>query len=180
MIPLSTTRLRLRPFRDDDTTFVLAVHQHPGLRRFVPSQVLDDEAGAPERIARFRRLDEDPTLGCVVLERAADGEPVGLVMAQPIPASEGVDLDDVEIGWRGHPEHGGEGYISEGARAVLDHLLASGLPRVVAVTDPGNAASEAVCGRIGMERRGVTDDYYDKRGLSFFVAEAGRAEEVGG
>ena len=45
-----------------------------------------------------------------------------------------------------------DGYVAEAARAVLDHVLASGLPRVVAVTDPANSASQAVCERIGMRR----------------------------
>jgi len=107
----------------------------------------------------------------VALERTHDHVGVGLVMVVPIPASAGVDLDDVEIGWRGHPDHGGHGYITEGAAAVLHHLLASGLPRVVAVTDPENLASQAVCERIGMRRVGLSADYYDRE-MTLFVRDA--------
>lgn len=170
MIPLRTERLSIRPFRDDDAPALLAIHAHPGLRRFVPSAVLDDE-GVPARLERFRRFDADPVLGIVAVERAADGATVGLIMLQPIPASAGVELADVEIGWRGHPDHGGRGYVTEAARAVLDHALASGLPRVVAVTDPENHASQAVCSRIGMRRAGLTRDYYDEETV-LFVADA--------
>lgn len=171
MIPLRTERLALRPFRDSDADFVLEVHQHPGLRRFVPEQALEDLEGVPARLERFGRFDDDPVLGIVCIERLADGAPVGLVMLVPIPPSAGVDVDDVEIGWRGHPEHGGQGYVAEAARAVLDHALGSGLPRVVAVTDPDNAPSQSVCRRIGMDDRGTTDDYYDEGGARLFVAE---------
>ncbi|GAB3106514.1 GNAT family N-acetyltransferase [Janibacter alkaliphilus] len=171
MIPLATARLRLRPFDMGDVDAILAIHQSQQLRRFIPTQVLEDESEVPARVARFARFDDDPTLGIVALERLGDGCVVGLVMAQPIPASEGVALNDVEIGWRAHPEHSGQGYITEGARAVLHHLLGSGLPRVVAVTSPDNHASQAVCERIGMRPAGTTTDYYDTSTI-LFVAEA--------
>ena len=47
MIRLRTERLSLRPFQDRDTEAVLAIHQHEGLRRFVPSAVLEDLAAVP-------------------------------------------------------------------------------------------------------------------------------------
>lgn len=171
MIPLTTARLRLRLFDMGDVDAILAIHQSQQLRRFIPTQVLEDESEVPARVARFARFDDDPILGIVALERLGDGCVVGLVMAQPIPASAGVDLDDVEIGWRAHPEHSGQGYITEGAQAVLDHLLGSGLPRVVAVTRPDNRASQAVAERIGMRPAGTTTDYYDTS-TTLFVAEA--------
>lgn len=102
MILLRTERLALRPFTDADAEALLAIHQHEGLRRFVPSAVLN---------------------------------------------------------------------IPEAARAVLAHSLRSRLPRVVAVTDLDNHASQAVCRRIGMTDRGVTGDYYDQQ-LRLFVADA--------
>lgn len=170
MIPRRAERVRTRPFTVDDGDFVLAVHQSEGLRRFVPGQVLEDASGVPARIERFRRFDDEPVLGVVVVERLEDGVPVGLIMCQPIPASAGADLDDVEIGWRGHPDHGGQGYIAEAAGAVLRHALASGLPRVVAVTHPENHRSQAVCERIGMRRVGLTRDYYDEETM-LFVAD---------
>lgn len=171
VIPLRTERLALRPFTDTDADAVLAIHRHEGLRRFVPSAVLEDLATVAERLDRYRTFDSHPVHGMVAVERLADGVVVGMILLKPIPASAGVDLDDVEIGWRGHPGHSGQGYMTEAARAALDHALASGLPRVVAVTDPDNLASQAVCRRIGMEDRGTTNDYYDEPGLRFFVAD---------
>lgn len=171
VIPLRTERLALRPFTDIDADAVLAIHQHEGLRRFVPSAALEDLAAVAERVDRYRRFDSHPVHGMVAVERLADGVVVGMILLKPIPVSAGVDLDDVEIGWRGHPEHSGQGYMAEAARAALDHALASGLRRVVAVTDPDNHASQAVCRRIGMADRGTTGDYYDEPRLHFFVAD---------
>ena len=56
-----------------------------------------------------------------------------------------------EIGWTLHPDFAGHGYAAEAARAVLD--IAFGhirLHRVIAELDPRNAASIALCTRLGM------------------------------
>ncbi|MET8908952.1 GNAT family N-acetyltransferase [Micromonospora sp. NPDC004551] len=45
--------------------------------------------------------------------------------------------------------------------AVLDDAFRRGLTRVVAVTDPDNRASQAVCRRLGMTHVGRTTRYYD-------------------
>jgi len=77
---------------------------------------------------------------------------------------------DTEIGWHFHPDYWGSGYASEAASAVLAHAWASGLERVVAVTNPENTASQAVCLRIGMRHDGQTDRYYNAT-CELFVAE---------
>ncbi len=170
MIILRSERLALRPFTDGDLEAVLAIHQPEGLRQFVPSAVLDNLAAVPERLDRYRSYDTHPVHGMVAIERVADGEVVGMILLKPIPPSAGLDLEDVEIGWRGHPAHGRHGYITEAAQAVLDHALRSGLARVVAVTDADNHGSQAVCRRLGMADRGATGDYYDQT-LRLFVAD---------
>jgi RimJ/RimL family protein N-acetyltransferase len=59
----------------------------------------------------------------------------------------------VEVGWRLHPEHWGQGYASEGAAAALEHGFADGgLGEIVAFTTTLNARSQAVMIRIGMVR----------------------------
>jgi RimJ/RimL family protein N-acetyltransferase len=89
---------------------------------------------------------------------------VGTILLKSIPASGTGDplqpSGDTEIGWHFHPAAWGRGYASEAASAVLAHAFARGLDRVVAVTHPDNAASQAVCRRIGMTPRGRTDAYY--------------------
>jgi ribosomal-protein-alanine N-acetyltransferase len=58
----------------------------------------------------------------------------------------------VEIGWRLHPAYWGHGYATEAAAAARDHGFAGGLEEIVAFTAAGNVRSQAVMGRIGMER----------------------------
>ena len=56
-----------------------------------------------------------------------------------------------EIGWTFHPDFRGRGYATEAASAVLHRAFAElGLHRVIAELDPRNAASIALCHRLGM------------------------------
>ncbi|MFP5313615.1 MAG: GNAT family N-acetyltransferase, partial [Actinomycetes bacterium] len=91
----------------------------------------------------------------------------GTLLLKPIPAS-GPELPlqpsgDTEIGWHFHPGHWGTGYAAEAAHAVLTHAFESGLPRVIAVTNPANTPSQRVCTRIGLAHAGQTDKYYNAR-----------------
>jgi RimJ/RimL family protein N-acetyltransferase len=98
----------------------------------------------------------EPDYGLWPLELCATGELIGAVLLQPLPASE-----QVEIGWHLNPDHWGHGYATEAARGAL--ALAFGarrLDRVVAVVDPDNARSLAVCRRLGMAHIGQTGDYF--------------------
>lgn len=195
---LTTQRLHLRPFGAADLPAVEQIHRHPALARFVPSAVCHDRADAEALRRRFARYDAHPVFGIPAIEvrgsfgpaldagRQASGATaptavVGLIMLKPIPPSgHGLtprdeptrdDEWDVEIGWRVHPTYEGRGYIAEAARAVLEHAFVSGLGKVVAVTDPGNARSRRVAERIGMRAAGLSSAYYDTR-CALFVAES--------
>lgn len=176
MQTFETDRLVLRPFTPDDQQFVHEVHTHPGIARFIPGQVSRSSEATRAQTERFMSLADHPVHGfwCVTL---ADGTPVALVMFKPVPFSEdsprAQEEQDVEIGWRQHPDHGGHGYVTEAAARVLEHAWASGLQRVVAVTDPENHASMGVCRRLGMVDAGPSADYYDKTTRLFVATPEG-------
>lgn len=155
-----TDRLRLRRFRDEDADFAFDLHRNPDLARFVPSAALADRAGAGAWIARIREI-EGSTRGWWLVG-LHDGTPVAAVVLKAIRPSAGRATDEVEIGWRQHADRTGHGYVTEAARAVLAAGLAGGLPRVIAVVDPENVASQRVCERLGMRHQGRTDAYYDQ------------------
>jgi RimJ/RimL family protein N-acetyltransferase len=70
----------------------------------------------------------------------------------------------VEIGYSMFPTYEGKGYASALARALID--IAWGAPkvrRVIAHTEPGNAASQRVLAKIGMQKTGEIDDPEDGR-----------------
>lgn len=63
-------------------------------------------------------------------------------------------LDDVDLGYALLPEFRGRGYALEAAMAVLTHGIDKlGLSRVAAIVSAGNAKSEALLARLGMQFR---------------------------
>lgn len=163
-------RLILRRFVDGDASFALEVHSTLELRRFVPSV---QQESLDEALTWIRTNASTRDVGrgwwCVTLH---DGTPVGAVVLKPIRYSEGLAGDEVEIGWRWHPAHMGRGYATEAAELLLAAGLAGGLDRIIAVVDPDNLASQAVCERIGMRAAGETTRYYDCT-LRLFEASVG-------
>jgi len=64
--------------------------------------------------------------------------------------------DELEIGWRLHPDYWGKGLATEGAMALLDEVRALvHPPRVFAHIHVLNAASIALAERIGLTRMGT-------------------------
>ena len=85
------------------------------------------------------------------------GPVAGTVLLRPLPNGVG----EVEVAWHLHPDSWGQGYATEAARAVIDRGFDAGLPEVYAVVRPGNTASLAVCGRLGMRPLGRLRRWYD-------------------
>lgn len=168
MTILRTDRLVLRPWRQDsaDVEFLFDLYSRWEVQRFLGTRprVMARHDEALERVTRWRAI-EDGVRGAWAVTRS--DEPLGTLLLKHIPWSAGAcpakraQPEDVEIGWHFHPDAWGHGYASEAACAVLSHGFAAGLTRVVAVTNPANAASQAVCRRIGMVHRGITSLYYN-------------------
>jgi RimJ/RimL family protein N-acetyltransferase len=59
-------------------------------------------------------------------------------------------LDEVDVGYAYLPAWRRQGYAFEAAQAVLAYAPALGLERVVAITSPGNAASNGLLRKLGM------------------------------
>ncbi|QUB99320.1 GNAT family N-acetyltransferase [Cellulosimicrobium cellulans] len=187
MQTLTTPRLTLRPWQPDDADAVLDIYSRWDVMRYVGTtpRVLEHRDEALARVAAWAEVDDGTHGVWAVVPREEDGAglpdgaPVGTILLKSIPASgTGEPLQpsgDTEIGWHFHPAAWGRGYASEAASAVLAHAFARGLDRVVAVTHPDNAASQAVCRRIGMTPRGRTDAYYGVTCELFDVTAAERA-----
>jgi len=99
-----------------------------------------------------------------IVERKADGALLGFCGLKRINApGAGPITGDFEIGWRLREDAWGEGYAKEAAIASLDLAFERfNAPYVIALTVPGNAASQGLMKRLGMIRRGDMD-YVDTR-----------------
>lgn len=104
-----------------------------------------------ERIEGYRR-DFGHTLWAV--ERKADGELLGFCGLKRVNSAGARNLGDFEIGWRLREDAWGQGFAKEAAIASLDLAFDRfRAPHVVALTVPGNTASQALMKRLGMIRR---------------------------
>ena len=145
---LTTPRLLLRTFREDDLAPYAALNADPRVTEFLGGRPTTRESS--DAMARWaQRLHAREGLGLLAVERRADGAFLGMCGLHRLSWWP----DDVEVAWRLAPEHWGYGYATEAAAAWLGHGFgARGLPRIVSIADPPNARSIAVMHRLGMVR----------------------------
>jgi RimJ/RimL family protein N-acetyltransferase len=145
--PLHTERLTVRPMRAADVDDVHAYHSLPEVCRYVPFEPRTREQ-VVEKVAKYSAaltLAGDDDYWQLAIERE------GRVIGDLYFAISSVQNATGEIGWTLHPDHHGNGYMTEAAGAMLE--LAFGtldLHRVRARLDPRNHASAALCRRLGM------------------------------
>ena len=152
--PVRTKRLRLRPLVTDDAEALFAYRSLPEVARFVPFEPMTRGEVAERLAGRWaaRAIAGEGDGVLVGIERADTGELVGDVSLWLSSA----EHRSAELGWLLHPAHGGRGFATEAAHGVL-HLAFDALAvhRVVARVDARNAASLALCERLGMRREAV-------------------------
>lgn len=161
MQSLETERLVLRPWSHDEAPRLLDMQSRVEVMKWLGDgepKLMKDLDEAHNRIDRYAELSTNPPLGFWAVEPKAGGAPLGTMLLLTLPHDE---HGEVEIGWHLHPDSWGQGYASEGARAVLAHGFAGGLPEILAVTHLDNYASMGVCRKIGMQGQGVVEKWYD-------------------
>jgi RimJ/RimL family protein N-acetyltransferase len=174
-----TTRLIGRDWTAQDAPAAFGIYGRDEVMRWLGAQPRRAVASLSEMRDRLELMVErsrgEPEYGLWALSLRAGpaGAVVGAVLLSPLPGETG----DVEIGWHLNPDHWGNGYATEAGRGVVG--LAFGLEqvgpesvqadavagrpvldRVIALVDPDNARSQAVCRRLGMTHLGQTDEYY--------------------
>jgi RimJ/RimL family protein N-acetyltransferase len=148
--PLRTDRLLLRTMTAADVDDVHAYRSRADVCRYLTfePQTRDQVAEKVSRCSRAVALTGDGDYWQLAIERA--GAP-GRVIGDLYFTVKSVANATGEIGWTQHPDFGGQGYMTEAARAVLDIAFGTlRLHRVIAELDPRNAGSVALCRRLGM------------------------------
>jgi RimJ/RimL family protein N-acetyltransferase len=147
---LTTARLVLRPWRDEDLEPFAALNADPRVMEYFAKCLTREESAA--RIAAIRAHFDEHGFGKWAVEAPGVAPLVGIV-GLAVPKEELPFNPCVEIGWRLAAEHWGRGYATEAARAALDFGFHSlGLNEIVAFTVPANARSRGVMERLGMTR----------------------------
>jgi len=148
MLALETSRLILRPFREEDVDVMAQLFANPNFMRFSLGVFTErkqtiafiekimgwDRAGIPSQFAVVSR-GEDAIIGyCGFFHHPEHG------------------IEDIEIGYRLHPSYWNRGLITEAARAVRDHGFRDWkLSRVISLIHSENVPSRRVAEKNGMK-----------------------------
>ncbi|HEX5949847.1 MAG TPA: GNAT family protein [Actinomycetota bacterium] len=149
--PIQTERLVLRAFEPGDFDAVYAMRSNPDVVRYLYWDVhTEDQArrALGDRIG-FRSIHhEGDVLALAAVPRGANDMVVDVILRC---VSEAHSL--AEIGYIVHPDHQGNGYATEAARAVLAIAFdEAGFHRVIGSLEARNAASARVLEKLGMRR----------------------------
>lgn len=158
--PLTTERLVLRFMTTDDVDDIHAYQSREDVCRYLLFEPRDRATVAAKvaQHAEARTLGGDGDYWQIAIE--LDGRVVGDVYF----SIKSVAQQTGEIGWTMHPDVHGRGYMSEAAGAVLAVAFEQiGLRRMIANLDPRNAASAALCRRLGMRHEAhFVEDMWSK------------------
>jgi RimJ/RimL family protein N-acetyltransferase len=152
-ITLTTPRLLLRQFRDDDIEAYAPIVGDPEVMRFLGDRRPMSRSDAWRQMAMILGHWELRGYGYWAVEERATGRlagRVGYMNPEGWPA--------IECGWTLGREYQGRGYATEAARAAMtwgfEHL---GLDRIISLIDPENLPSIRVAERLGETRGGTWD-----------------------
>jgi RimJ/RimL family protein N-acetyltransferase len=145
---LRTSRLLLRPLRDDDLDAFCALHADAGVMAQLGAPLSRTESQAA--LQRLKSSVETHGFGPWGVE-LVDGKTFIGVVGLSRSTFEAPFTPCTEILWRLLPAHWGKGYATEAAAASLSYGFATlGLPEILAWTTPANAASRRVMAKLGM------------------------------
>lgn len=155
-----TERLELRPWRPDDAPEALTVFGRPEVTRWLSPAVepIGTEQAMRDTITRWLEEDDDlgPLTGHWAVRRREDDVLLGAVALRRLPP----ELTELELAWQLAPEHWGQGYAHEAARAAAAWAFERSAHELFSVVRPRNERAARLAQRLGMEWVGETSKYY--------------------
>jgi RimJ/RimL family protein N-acetyltransferase len=144
---LTTQRLTIRQFTEDDVDNLFNLNSDPEVMRYLgrpaPREVLRDEI-IPFHLGVYQRFDR---LGTWAAESADSGEFLGWFHFR----AEGGDITNIHLGYRLRRSTWDHGYATEGSQGLINMGFADlGVQRVFARTMTANAASRRVLEKCGL------------------------------
>ncbi len=149
---LTTPRLLLRPFSQDDIPAAYAVFEgHPDVWKFDPGFARTYEQRA--EVIRHYAANNDPNGEGTLAITLKDGTLIGYAGLQLyILPGEPLATPEVELYYKLGRDWWSQGYASEACRRLLDYAFTEmRLARIVTVTQKGNEASLKLMARLGMK-----------------------------
>ncbi|MGA2132033.1 MAG: GNAT family N-acetyltransferase [Bryobacteraceae bacterium] len=136
----------LGPWQAHDWVDFHAIAADPEVIRYIGDGVPWTQERARQFVARQIALLEERGFCLWKLAPKAGGRLMGFCGLQPLP-----ETGEIEIGWWLARAWWGRGLATEAARAALrDGFERAGLPRIVSIAQPANAASVNIMRKLGM------------------------------
>jgi RimJ/RimL family protein N-acetyltransferase len=153
--PLTTARLRLRQWRDEDYPAFAALNADPRVMEHFPKALDREESDA--MAGRIRQRIEKDGYGLWAVEVVGQHPFIGYV-GLTVPRFEAHFTPCIELGWRLAQAHWGHGFATEAAHAACAFAFERlSLAEIVAFTVPANSRSRGVMARLGMTRDPADD-----------------------
>jgi len=151
---LETERLALRRFTPDDADLLIELDSDPAVMRYLtggdptPPEVVR-ERDVPDILAGYKKWGGG-NLGLFAAHEKDSGAFIGWFSLRPEPEG---PLDEVELGYRLRQAAWGNGYATEGSRALLEKAFTElGVRLVWAATMSVNHGSRNVMEKLGITR----------------------------
>lgn len=152
---ITTARLELRRWRDDDRAPFAAINADPVVMEHFPHPL--DRTASDATIDRLEAHFAAHSFGLWATARRDTGELIGFVGLSR-PGFDAPFTPCVEIGWRLARAAWGHGFATEAALAARDYAFSAlALAELVSFTVPANTRSRRVMERIGMTRDPLGD-----------------------
>lgn len=143
---VTTSRLRLRRFRNTDADFVIALVNDAAWLRFIGDRNVHTRDAAEAYIAKMNRMHAEHGHGALLIEARETGARLGMAGLFRRP---GLAVPDV--GFALLPAYYGHGFAREAAAAVIaDAKARLRLTRIGAFTLPENTASIRLLESLGL------------------------------
>ncbi len=150
---ITTERLVLRRWREEDVVPFAAINSDPAVMRWIADGSVRDEELTRANIAAWERHWREEGFGLFAVELRDTGELAGFT-GLAVPHFMPEVMPAVEVGWRLGQAFWGRGLATEAARAALRFgFHERGLAEVVSIIQVGNHASERVVHKLGMRLR---------------------------
>lgn len=167
---VETERLVLREVVESDAVFINDLLNTPSFLRYIGDRGVRSAVDAEAFIRdRYRQSYVEHGYGLFVVELRGQGIPVGVcgfVRRETLPGP--------DIGFAFLPEHEGQGYGFESAKAILDHgIKILGFDSVFAITSIDNDRSGRLLAKLGFDQAGMVT-MPDGEDLKLFVFQPAR------
>ena len=156
---IETTRLILRPFREEDVADVFEYLENPTVNCFSCMKLNSLEEA--QKAVMERAEDAEYTFAIVLKET---GKVIGEIEAHPESSQPDGAESYVKYTfspcWMLNPAYQGKGYAFEAAHSFCNYLFhQKGARRIYAYTEDYNLPSQHLCEKLGMRREGLFREF---------------------